>query len=427
MLDKTRKVIYIIVGCLTILTLVFGLAKKVGLCASSDNLDNIRVTSYPLPVGYGFGYGGVLSQEVVDDIISETAGRWQGLPCVQYAGMPDENTIALNVWWVLPSYQFTGDLNDLSNSSSIRFVGNGSGYRYDLRTNSLNPNMSYGIFDGYLVPSDYVLPDGIGGVFLQRNVPIPFYPLYYDPNVDSSSYNTYFTLYLPEPSPEPSPSGHSKGNVIINYEDSIDQIEADSSLPSIDVTPPSDPSNNVGWFQKILNGLKTLGDLIKAGVITIGDYIGQGIQDLKDHIDTMVTNIQQSIQLVIDSLEDFKDRVVAFYNWVTEPFDQNRFTTHLQTLEVYQEFSGVQSGINTLQLQFNSVTSATSNDVKFSIPFTFPYINTTYVAIIDFSWYENIRSVVSPFIVAFLIFGFAYSFIRSLPGIIHGNSPEGDQ
>ena len=91
MLDKTRKIIYIITGTLTIISLVFMLMHKVGLCASSNPTEgSVFDSTLPLPVGVGYGYDS--SQIVFDDSFFQGAQAYcnSNLP---YSSTPDISLI----------------------------------------------------------------------------------------------------------------------------------------------------------------------------------------------------------------------------------------------------------------------------------------------------------------------------------------------
>lgn len=425
MIDKIRKIIWIIVGALTILSLVFALAKKVGLAASS-------VSDYPLPYGLNSGYGFtpeqanilnsldfnfILSKVVQDGlpsdvdtlILREVSSSSVSLGVCKSSGLAVRNFDTFQNSAIDWYYGYSITINP-NNPTSIQYNGGGSFITWTITFNSF-------ISDNAL-PSDTFITN---------------YPIYSTNDLLFND-NLVFTSSV---SP-PIPSGHSKAGVIVNYEDSIDQIEDNSSLPSVDVTPPSDPSNNASWFQKILNGLKTINQNLKAGVVTIGDYIGQGIQDLKDHIESMTSNIQQSIQLFIDNfnekfsnlrewIQGVKDKVEEIADYLKDAFS---LPTSEQVAELLNQFLvgttfGQFLGISNQAVQIIGSVFGQNIPEFETLVFTFniDFFGQTFPLVLDFGFYtSSVRNTVVGVFLTFFYIGFLIHIIHQLPSIISGSS-----
>lgn len=455
MIDKIRKIIWIIVGALTILSLVFALAKKVGLAASSDSgSSDFQVSELPFSIGSGIGTQGlVLDQEwlasIDNRLRAENANRvLSNFSCIVIDEFVSENNFTLawyantlNYYGEVYNYSFVNLVVSDNNSYNLGLFD----YRIYIYYRDGNVTFSSRGGAGYPVSfySNYLVelnPSGTSYQYAfshyQHNYPV--YLNSYSINLPANSNTDVLAFQLYSEPDDPIPSGHSKGNVIINYEDSIDQVEDNSSLPSVDVTPPSDPSNNASWFQKILNGLKTINQNLKAGVVTIGDYIGQGIQDLKDHIETMTSNIQQSIQLVIDNfnekfsdlrdwIEGVKDKVEEIANYLKDAFS---LPTSDQVAELLNQFLvgttfGQFLGISNQAVQV--IGSVFGQDIpEFeTLVFTFniDFFGQTFPLVLDFGFYtSSVRNTVVGVFLTFFYIGFLIHIIHQLPSIISGSS-----
>lgn len=436
MIDKTRKVIYIIVGCLTILSLVFCLAKKVGLCASSEVVsDRYYLNSFPYPVSWLIGSRHQFSSADRQVLLN-------------YANGLSYNSYSIHI------------IEDGTDSVQLKIYQNPSQYVYPNTTGQNMPRPVFNSSDFYIRVDGYSL---IEYSFIDSSIRLISssntrdFVFLSKPTIRSDSYGLYiplFTFMYNEPlfissgnfssyevtweNVSISITGHTKGAVLSNYLDSIEDIENNSDLPSVDVSSPSDPNSNIGWFQKILNGLKTLGDLIKGGVLTIGDFIGNGIQSLKDHIETMTSNIQQSIQLVIDNfnekfsdlrdwIQGVKDKVEEIADYLKDAFS---LPTSEQVAELLNQFLvgttfGQFLGISNQAVQIIGSVFGQNIPEFETLVFTFniDFFGQTFPLVLDFGFYtSSVRNTVVGVFLTFFYIGFLIHIIHQLPSIISGSS-----
>ena len=387
-IDHVRKTVYIIVGCLTIVSLVLTICHKVGHCASSEN--NVGYTSFPLPFGLDSGYG--LTSEQVSVLSSyDLDGLIDSANSIMNA---NADSVCL-IDWTSSSNFIIG----FYNSSWVVSPSSNSLYGCTVTIGGGSPQITQGIrwngsswdwwwsnaWGAPIYIGNHLTPLPNGEYSLNSGEFISFYPIYSRATefVDSND-NIIFTSNI-----TPSFSGHSKGGVLTNYIDSDDLIEQDSSLPTVDTTGPSDPSSNSGWFQKILNGLGKINQSIKGGVLTIGDYIGQGFENV--------------------------------INWLTEPFDQEAFSDELNQIALINDLSSLKTLVeNCGMFDWSDVTPAQS--VSFTFDFGGAVLPHTS-CVIDFSWYTGtVKNLCVGVLCTFLVIGLLVTIINQLPNIIGGKS-----
>lgn len=405
--NKLYKVLRIVFLTLAIISLIFSLSKKFVHAEGSS------VSTLPLPYGFGSGYG---------------YREWTGQNPIPYlVDYCEDNNISC---YGLLMYEQASD-----NSYVIVTVMKEDFY-YSMRNNS-------GAIPTY--PPIYLLDiDGSSVIDAIR--------LKIELDGTISVYQSDFqlsgaTLYL---------NGLnvvSSGVAFLNYPLYYQDFG--------DISCFSD--NGVGWY----TGFEFLGDIPSGGgdypgfgtgsiIGTVTDYDGNGFdydldisidlnplvvlgEEISGKLDVFKDRVVEGFQVIGDKIDSFKDRVVQgfqtlstipskvsdIYDYITEPFDEQKFNTKFQQMGIGQEITTFRTDIESFTGVFD-VAPATSEEVRFTIPFTLPYINQSYNAVIDFSFYDRIRTVIIPFITVFLVFGMLWSLIRSIPGILHGTSPDGD-
>ena len=388
-MDHIKKLVYIIVGCLTIVSLVFTLCHKVGHCAE---------TPYQFPIStyfdeYPSDYTGGLSLDDYLNFIRNTLHISDSSYYISYYtfdnGVPYFRVV-----------KFSGSNLSLYSSSNL-----GSNDRINITEANTRLSANQSVYvSAYSVTFYYIkIQNGNftktgESTYASWTFANSQYLFYSSADLTSGNDTCFYqTVERPDPGPNP----HSKGAILGNYIDSVDLIEQDSSLPSVDTTPPFDTSSNPAWYQKILNGMGKINQSIKGGVLTIGDYLGQIKEDLEN--------------------------VIA---WITETPDSNTILNNVQPYlaqnDLISGFLSSKTAIQSVYTSIGNVSAKTRNQMVWDIPFNLPSMSQTFHAIIDFGWYENIRSTLEPFLNMFLSIGFLFSLIRSIPGILHGNSGEGD-
>ena len=144
-IDHVRKTVYIIVGCLTIVSLVLTICHKVGHCASGGGSGVIN--SFPLPVGDGYGHDFSFGSSDVDIINNYNAGFDNTFPYVTDVYFYDLE-VSSNILYAAclynPVYTSLSSSNDFLSLSgdncSIYSGGSYVGYlfiSYDLDTRSV--------------------------------------------------------------------------------------------------------------------------------------------------------------------------------------------------------------------------------------------------------------------------------------------------
>lgn len=414
-IDHIRKVVYIIVGILTIISLVFSLYKKIGKAASSDS--SIFFNGFPMYVGGKIAsadsYNNSIIQIIIDDSIQRFSSYVSGNP-IYVTYNSSQNRFIVNHPRISDGVTNATMPNGLSSNNSVITFYQWRSFSYDADTGqyltvSSNTNQSLNLFS--------VLENFQGTYLYKLNTVTTNYPIYvYNAeNLKFSNGVQIFTKYQENLNP----SGHSKGGVLANYQSSFDLLEDSSDVPKVDITSPDDSSSVPAWLGKILNGLGVIGNSIQSGVLTIGDYIG-----------TLGENIGEFFNSVGEKIDAIKDSIDSFFAWVTESPNNETILSNIQPyLESNTMIQGFISSKNAIQGVYSDITGVnakTSSQMKWTIPFNLPGLSNNFTATIDFGWYENIRSIVQPILIMIISVSFILSLIRSIPGILHGNSPEGD-
>lgn len=410
-IDHIRKVVYIIVGILTIISLVFTLYKKIGKAASSDSV--IFYRGFPLYYGGSIAHADIKPDsfytQIVDDAINFSDNYISGYPVIV---LKLKNSSNFGVCVLTSSFSSPQMPNTVSTSSSFRFT---SGYYLTYNSDGTRIGSSYAyntyiyygkVFDNINGTLVYILSD------ITESYPVYIY------NAENFTFSNgvqIFTKYHENVNP----SGHNKGGVLANYQNSFDLLEDSSDVPKVDTSTPTDSSSVPAWLGKILNGLGVIGNSIQSGVLTIGDYIG-----------TLGENIGEFFNSVGEKIDAIKDSIDSFFAWVTEAPNNETILSNIQPyLEsntMIQGFISSKNAIQSVYSDISGVNAKTSSQMKWSIPFNLPGLSNNFTATIDFGWYENIRSIVQPILIMIISVSFILSLIRSIPGILHGNSPEGD-
>lgn len=413
--NKLYKVLRIVFLTLAIISLIFSLSKKFVHAEGATTS-----TSFPLPYGPGSNWGFSNPNEVrlptndelldmVSQIETSTGNTVYGLFIYEIASDYSYVTfaVAFNDFWYLmpnntyPSMPYNDFLNlrtlntaDVFNCQIWKLENNGSFYFTNSNINS--PSQSYFFSSGVSYSDTYY----------------GWYPFWHKDfsdilvSPDWSSSQVGFVY-----------QGISGGG---GFDGPGFTGEATGTLS------PSEDFDGQGFnldfdFSIDLNPLQVLGEEIKDGISDFKDRVVEGFQVIGGKIDTFKDRVVEGFQ----TLTSIPSKVSDIYDYITEPFDEEKFSEKFEEMELGQELTTFRTDIESFTGTFN-VAPAAAEDVRFSIPFTLPYVNQNLTAVIDFSFYDRIRSIVVPFFTVFLIFGMVWSLIRSIPGILHGTSPDGD-
>lgn len=429
-MTKTKKILSIILLTLLIISIVFSLAKKVGLCASSEtSVDGFYPITEPLPInGSYFGSSFNVNQEVIDSVLDVSTNSYDSA-IVVYEESTTQNYVTFEVFQFNNGFEVLGHhSNGLEGWFTWRFnVSHTCHVKYDFNNNTASVVGNFGGGNsgtGVSYNSFSQLPNN--QYYLPYHTYCFEYPVWV--NGGSLSYNgtTYFQNYVVD-----SFSGHSKGGVLSNYIDSDDLIEQDSSLPTVDTTSPADPSSNSGWFQKILNGLSKINQSIKGGVLTIGDYIGQGFENLTNFIGSsfqnLIDNIQDFFGDVKDKIDDFNDMVEDKLNTIISFFHFPSSQEVSDFIDNYLDGTPLGDLVDFLKVHINNIANLLGVGVvvptSLKFDFTLNLLGVSIPFSIDFSWYTvQVRNAV---ITAFLVFfypGLFLHFLFQIPAMLQGAS-----
>lgn len=434
-IDKTRKVVSIILMLLVIGTLVFNAFHIVGHCADSSNSE---VYGFPLPYGGGSGYGyktfpysdsiGVGAvQFLVNNYSFDTSKGWA---IFVYEVASDNSYIDMIVArptisssapqpFITQVTSQTFNTSDckvrlhFQNRHRVRYTSSTSSYQRVSYTSS--STTEYIILNNYLVSG----PDL--NLYLPKDTYVLFYPLLFS-NTDSEYFND-FEVFRFGSGGSSGGGGHSKGGTITEY--SFDQT---------DEPAPSDPSavaGSGGWLSKILGGLNKLNK-------TVGDGFLNLVGNLQSFFNPIFGAFEQQIDNFKSSIESKLDDIIVSLGGNLSSNDtslSDTFLTSFQGSKVYGVVSVYSQGRDLVQGLFNSVETPDTLRFEFDLPtmnlgghsqggssnpsyITKPYGNKL---IMDFGWYEDVRNIVVPFIVSWLYVGMLIWLLRAIPGFISGS------
>ena len=150
------------------------------------------------------------------------------------------------------------------------------------------------------------------------------------------------------------------------------------------------------------------------------------LSNLKDFINYIGATLQYYLGLILDAIingfTNFYNNMVSliepFIEFFTEPVDTEEVNDAIENTQLYGLIE-VGSGYYDLYTDFFDDIEEVDT-LRFSIPYTI-LTHTGYI-IVDFSWYDDIRDLIVPWIVGFLYAGFGLFIFRSIPSIIHGVS-----
>lgn len=376
--------------------MVFGLCKKVGLCASDSNT---VVNSLPFPIGAG--YGNTFTQEQIDSIVSQAQADCvsqgdSGYPSVTYICIYEVNSngsFYVNCYYDDPTLTTNGGFACTGGSSfedlALQFAfHNSNGY---LGTRRLYFDSNFQRQSGSWVrpgiinvqTNTWVVSSPNGGYMLPTNTTLYGYPIY---SVRDLVYDDI--VFFSNDLPEPDFGGHSRGGTITDY--TFD--DTDESVP----TDTSAVSGSGGWLSKILGGINKL-----------NQSIGNGFTNIVD-------NLQSFFNPVFGGFEEQ-------LNWFSEPFDEVAFQASFNQIPIISDFNNLSTLVSNCGL-FNWSDVTPVQRVVFTFDFggsVLPHTNCE----INFDWYTGtVKTLILSLISTFLVIGLAATLINQLPSIIGGKS-----
>lgn len=401
MLDKTKKIIYIIVGTLTIVTLVFGLMKKVGLCASSGGINYLVLPSdydtLPFPI---VNYSPI-PNDVIEHYVSEaySSGWSEYLNPDWYFFISDYDNnyyiVRVATGIKLSFSSSVDEWSDFFDSSyslnydvdgGVQFTINKSDFSEVSREYRGSDFSKYYNTMGESSPSGgrVLVPDTIYTGYILAS------------NVESMSIYSGFgsgTVFYQVPS----------DNSLINFEEG-----SVTALPSLDPLSGSpDPSDSSD----------TLFGKLKGWLSTIQGNIYNGFKNLEENLTSFFKPYLDNIKNFFGLLTD-KDKLEDFV-WC----DHDRAMEIIEDSEVGSTvlaFKDIGDNI------FGIVNATPSDHVYWTFDFTDTILEPCGTITVNFDWYDRIRNVVTPLFCAFFYVGMLLLIIRKIPGIISGASSNSD-
>ena len=396
MLDKTRKIIYIITGTLTIISLVFMLMHKVGLCAQVSPPS--YTSDFPLPYGpsSNIGYGSFpLTDEIIQGCISaafdSSVGSYfsNGYSVTVYEIESNNAYITLSINGGDTIVDARSSFPELVSGCGVAFARYGvaevrytvSSGSYDVRYTGSSSSQKWCDFGNHLS----ALPTG--GIALETGTFISGYPVAF-----SEGYNLIFDSVLVFGNPS---SGYPLGG-------GSGEITTLPNLEDLTGSPSSGDTND------------TLFSILKGWLSTINGNIKKGFTNIYDNISSFLQPYLERFKAITDIIENPEDFLFC---------SQERQQELLQGSQVYQDVQSLQ-GIG--QNIFGILGATASEHVYWTFDFSDTVLDSCGVVQINFDWYDSIRNYVVPLFMAFFYVGMLLLIIRKIPGIISGASSNSD-
>lgn len=396
-IDKTRKIIYIISGSLSIVLMVFFILHKVGLCASV-NPPSISSSTLPLPVGEGCGYPSedfTFTSEMAESIISylETNNSYlfHNGYAIQMITMSEYNTGSNRL--ELYAYGFRRDRVSIG-------VHTVSGTPYSFTITGLSGNeyyqwrVYYYLSDGSIQTSYqgyrpqtfnlygnnysyYEDPPSGNGFYFRFNTYLSGYPLYANMELTDDSGNYVLFGSLSSSDPE-----HSIGGGEV------------TSLPSFDTLTGNPDSSDTQ---------DTLFDKLKGWLSTINGNIYKGFKNLEDNLTSF--------------FKPYLDNTKEFFQWVFEAPREDEIHAALEATDEYQIYQSV-SGLHSSAVALINVAPA--QRVAFTLSFAGTMFSFLPDMEVNFDWIASSLPRLKGLLIFFLALTFLFLFIKSIPSILGG-------
>ena len=399
MLDKTKKIIYIITGTLTIISLVFMLMHKVGLCASSGGSGVVYVPSSSVELPFYIYNASPLSDSEIEECIATAyESAWaQYLTDNYMVCVVDDNGTGIQVRVFCPDnikmnyswsdfFSGTGYIAIDVDSGVQMYVNKTTRAIYDVSYRSADISLSY-------ANCGSASPTG-GNKILQVGQIYTNYPI--ASNVDNwniasnSNYNASDLVFS-----LPASSG-------ITLEGGTGEVTTLPSMEDLTGSPSSGDSND------------SLFSLLKGWLSSINGNIKKGFTNIYDNITSFLKPYLDRFKSVTDLIENPEDFLFC---------SQERQQELLQGSQVYHDVQSLQGIGNNI---FGVLGASASDHVYWTFDFSDTVLDSCGVVQIDFDWYESIRNYVVPLFMAFFYVGMLLLIIRKIPGIISGASSNSD-
>lgn len=304
-LDHVKKTVYIIVGILTIISLVFSLYKKISHAASSD--DSVLYVS-----GFPMFFGGSIADsnskpdsfylQILDDAITRKGDYVNGYPVfIYYNG---NATSGFNYWVCFPlnyGNQNTNMPDSISSNTSFSIRCSKSfGYYSDGSFFNQSSGTSINI-----TLNPYRVIEIIQGSYAYKGGSAINYPvfIYYPENLCFSNGVQMFSKFS-------SSSGGFSSDFIEQWEQLHGQ-DWENTVGDLNGNNVSDPSSLSEWLE-----------LISGNIISFFQRSIAGFKVLSDTIVNGFNSVYAWLSDLYDKIEDFFGRVFdTIFGWLSSIFD----------------------------------------------------------------------------------------------------------
>jgi len=385
--NKLYKVLRIIFLTLAIISLVFTLCKKVGLCASVNPPS--YTTDFPLPYGPGsnIGYGTFpLTDEIIQGCVSaafdSSVGSMfsNGYSVTVYEIESNNAYITLSINGGDSIVAARSSFPDLVSGCGVAFDRNGvaevrytvSSGSYSVRYTGSSSSQKWCDFGNHLDS----LPTG--GNALETGTFISGYPVAF-----SEGYNRSYNNIL----------------VFANADSGINFENGEvTSLPSFDSLPGNVTSTD---------DQQTLFDKLKGWLSTLSGNIQKGFKNIEENLTSF--------------FKPYLDNIKGFFEWVTEPFDPEAASDSLDSIQVISDIRSLNNVIGSSGIfDWDNVTPSSR------VAFTFDFggaVLPHHQYEINFDWYTGtVKTLILSILVTFLVVGLLVTIINNIPSMIHGHS-----
>ena len=399
------------------------------------------VTGFPLK--YGNGFGGVDPTTVKNYM--DTRG-WNGpaesprlITMYEYT---DDTHYTLDCYSTIAMWYDSAHIGNEPQLNLQQQIDLGYfGYRIRVTVNGNDITAQYG-GAGYSIGLNLnnVLENNQNGQLVYKSGKYLNYPLWCQ-NYELKFANTNNIAFSESITPPPTTWDftHAKGGFESAYQDLSD-------LPDVDDTPPSDPTSNSAWYQKILNGMKQIGRNLLAGTLLItqtmhndieglqngtkdiGDILRERLAEILAEFGVLIGKadaIRQLNQEQLDAIEDANaksDPETISSEW-NAGYNASTIKGMVDTGQALKTSLGSIGTRSTGRVTFGAWRlEYNGNDLHLIGNYSLPEIfgGGTHQQDLSFAWYNNCREWVIWVVKAFFYVGFAWYLLHQVPNMIQG-------
>lgn len=440
--NKLYKILRIVFLTLAIISLVFTLCKKVGLCADSPEYSRADIGGV---CWYGF------SPFTLDEIQAFDQKR---ISDPWYANNHTD-TYFIEIYSQDSNYYYIRFVYQVSNllMSSSKY---GDGTQLDALNGYYNGNNLYLYGTNFAVgfrvdKTTHLIVDSEHYATWYGNYDfVYFLPETFTPGVAYTSYPFYcnsdfFTtkdgaIFLTQ-------GGYLPSNSLVNYDDLQSVIDSTTDFSGdmgdlIDSLPTDSGNTSIGqWLSNIFGIIGGGFQGLFRNIYQFFEPYLQGIldffSDIYDKIVDFAADVSDWFQNLITTITSFFNSVKRVFDWFYEHGQDSDHQFDFMILFHYlfdfdsdaalDAFEENKYGDFILDVRdfgstvYNSITGASASERVFFTISLGDHFGTHFDDIvIDFDWYANVRDMFLPYLMAFLYVSAIWLFFKRLPDIIHG-------